>query len=337
VNAKIVIEVPASLKDLVKPLQELCAFVSAQTSTATGGRGVDYSAVERGLRTVLSATECAAHRMMLSALEIDAPQVEIGGKRFTRVARGLGTYYSMAGPVDVPRVLYRPDGCRNAKTVDVISLRTGAVGRPSFDRVAHEVGEAWHAQHVDIEDALIQELEIPKMARSVSVALDRVSVPMEEPAPRPVGRPRKGAPKRPITRAYRMAYCGTVTLHDKDGTSLHTIRRGCMPNGNPKLLCESMANDVLRMIEKRPRLKIMLLADGAPEMWNLLEDAFAPELFDRRLETHPLRTSGRCEGDPPKPGAVWPRAHGSGREATGPRSHHLPAEQCGAHGLPPGA
>jgi hypothetical protein len=315
-NARIVIEVPAVLKDLVKPVQELFSFVSTQTRAATSGRAIDYGTVERELRTRLAATECAAHRVMLSALEIDAPHVEIGGKLFTRVARGVGTYYSMAGAVDVPlRGLYRLDGCRNAKTVDVISLRTGAVGRgwlpeaasamahllqqgtqreaeqtarrlgclpysrPSFDRLAHEVGEAWHAQHADIEDVLIQELEIPKAARSVSVALDRVSVPMEEPAPRPVGRPRKGTPKQPITRAFRMAYCGTVTLHDKDGTSLHTIRRGCMPNGNPKLLCQSMANDVLRMIEKQPRLKMMLLADGAPEMWNLLEDAFAPELF----------------------------------------------------------
>lgn len=301
---------------MVKPVQELFSFVSAQVRGSTSGCAIDYGTVERELRTKLAAIECGGHLVMLSSLEIDAPHVEIGGKRYTRVARGVGTYYTMAGPVEVPRRgLYRRDGCRNAKTVDVISLRTGTVGRgwlpqaasamahllqqgtqreaeqtaqrlgclpyarPSFDRVAHEVGEAWHAHHADIEDALIQERVLPKAARSVSVALDRVSVPIEEPAKRPVGRPRKGAPKRPIKRVFRMAYCGTVTLHDKNGVSLHTIRRGCMPNGNPKLLCESMANDVLRMIEKRPRLKIKLLADGAPEMWNLLEGAFPPELF----------------------------------------------------------
>jgi hypothetical protein len=314
-NAKIVIEVPAVLKDLVKPVQELFSFVETQARAGTRGGAVDYGRVERELRTKLATIECGGHRVMLSALEIDAPHVEIGGERLTRVAEGVGTYYSMSGPVDAWRGLYRPAGCRNAKTVDVISLRIGAVGRgwlpqaasamghllqqgtqreaeqtarrlgclpysrPSFDRVAHKVGEAWHAHHADIEDALIQELEIPKAARSVSVALDRVSVPMEEPAPRPVGRPRKGAPKRPITRSFRMAYCGTVTLHDKDGMSLHTIRRGCMPKGNPTRLCEGMAHDVLRMIEKRPRLKIKLLADGAPEMWNLLEAAFPRELF----------------------------------------------------------
>jgi hypothetical protein len=47
---------------------------------------------------------------------------------------------------------------------------------------------------------------VPKQAHNVSVSLDRVSVPMEEPRLRPVGRPTKNAAKRPITRAFRMAY-----------------------------------------------------------------------------------------------------------------------------------
>ena len=44
--------------------------------------------------------------------------------------------------------------------------------------------------HQDIEDALIDAVEVPAEACSVSVSLDRVSVPMEEPRRRPVGRPR---------------------------------------------------------------------------------------------------------------------------------------------------
>jgi len=63
-------------------------------------------------------------------------------------------------------------------------------------------GALYVPAHGDIEDALIERYEMPAKARSVSVSLDRVSVPMEELLPRPVGRPRKDAPKRPVARNF---------------------------------------------------------------------------------------------------------------------------------------
>jgi hypothetical protein len=113
-------------------------------------------------------------------------------------------------------------------------------------------------------------------AYSVSVSLYRVSVPMEEPRARPVGRPRKGAAKRPVERNFRMAYCGTVTLHDQTGASRYTIRYGCMPEGDILGLRDRLMADVATLRSKRPDLKIELLCDGAPEMWNLLEEGFTP-------------------------------------------------------------
>ena len=95
--------------------------------------------------------------------------------------------------------------------------------RSSVERVAHLVGALAVADE-DSEDVLIDTFEVPSEARSVSVSLDRVSVPMAEPRPRPVGRPRKGAPKRPVARTFRMAYCGTVARS--------MIRYGCMPEGD---------------------------------------------------------------------------------------------------------
>src|ERR1700690_4534380 len=99
----------------------------------------------------------------------------------------------------------------------------------SFERVAHMVGALAEADRRDIEDALIDAVEVPAEAGSVSVSLDRVSVPMEEPRRRPAGRPKKGAPKRPVERKFRMPSCGTVTLHDENGVGRHTIRYGWMP------------------------------------------------------------------------------------------------------------
>ena len=109
---------------------------------------------------------------------------------------------------------------------------------------------------------------------------------MEEPRSLPVGRPRKDAAKRPIERKFRMAYCGTLTLHDESGQAIHTIRYGCMPQGDSVGLAESLADDVMSLLRKRPELDVTLLADGAPEIWNLLEDQLCHGVLKR--EPHRL-------------------------------------------------
>src|SRR5206468_8951558 len=103
--------------------------------------------------------------------------------------------------------------------------------RNSFERVAHVVEALAVADHQDIEDVLIDAMEIPEDASSVSVSLDRVSIPMEEPRPRPAGRPKKGAAKRPVARNLRMADCGTVGLPDRAGAGRYTVRYGCIRDG----------------------------------------------------------------------------------------------------------
>jgi hypothetical protein len=155
--------------------------------------------------------------------------------------------------------------------------------RSSFETVAHLVGALAVACHQDIEDVLIDAYEVPQEARSVSVSLDRVSVAMEEPRDRPVGRPPKRAPKNPIARNFRMAYCGTVTIHDENGEALHTIRYGAMPGGDIIGLRDRLVADVATLVSKRRDLKLQLLCDGAPEMWNLLEEGFTEERFGSEI------------------------------------------------------
>src|SRR2546427_3508059 len=135
--------------------------------------------------------------------------------------------------------------------------------RASFERVAHVVGALAVADHQDIEDGLIDAVEVPEDGQSISVSLDRVSVPMEEPRRRPAGRPKKGAPKKPGERNFRMAYCGTGTLQHVEGAGRHAIRYGCMPEGDIVGLRDRMVADVATLRRKRPDLKIELLCDGA--------------------------------------------------------------------------
>ena len=248
----IVFMVPVACKRLVEPTKELTRAVAARVESAQrGGEAVDYQSWEEEVARLTASVERASHETTLGAMQVDAPRVEVGGEVYTRVGHGRGTYYSLTGPVTILRALYRKLSEGNAPAVDAISMRAGVIGdgwlpktarymahmlqqgtsreaeqsakesgrlpysRASFERVPHEVGARYLDHRADIEDQLMNELEVPDEARSISVSLDRASVPMEEPIPKPPRRPRKGAPK--IKRVFHMAYCGTVTLHDAKG------------------------------------------------------------------------------------------------------------------------
>jgi len=142
----------------------------------------------------------------------------------------------------------------------------------SFDHVAHEVGAHFQEHSETIEQALIEAYELPESVTGVSVSLDRVCMPVEEPLPRPVGRPRKGAPKKPVQRVFRQAYCATVALHDAQGDAVHTIRYGCMPEGDVTGLCDGVCDDVLALLKQRPTLTVTALCDGAHELWGLIDE-----------------------------------------------------------------
>lgn len=315
--ATMMLEIPDALKPMLEPLRDLLKEAQAQVDRGRAlGREVQYESFEGRLVEKLAAVERGSHQATLMALDVDAPQIVINGEAHVRVLRDQTTYMSQAGEVPVMHSLYRRAGERNGPTVDPIALRAGAIdgvwlpgaardialllaqgtsreaeatarelgrlpySRSSFERVGHAVGEAYVSQHQHVEQILIEAYPVPRATHSVSAALDRVTIPMEEPRPRPRGRPRKGAPKKPIERVYRMAYCGTVTLHDAEGNAIHTIRYGTMPEGDAAALCEALASDVLAIRRKRRGLLVSLLSDGAPEMCSRLDEAFDAETFD---------------------------------------------------------
>lgn len=327
----------------------MVAQVEQLAKRGAGGKAINYADIEREVGVAAAAVERAAHQGLLAGLDVDAEKIVIDGALHTRVERCEGAYYTMAGSVSVERSLYRRDGERNAKVVDTISLRAGTVSdgwlpqtaramahhvqagtardaeasaaetgrlvysRCSFDRVTHAVGELYGARNVDIDDALITAYEPPAETRSISVGLDRVSLPTIEPRPRPPGRPTKDAPKRPITVAWRMMWVATVTLHDKNGDALHTIRYGAMPDDGCGSLLHGAAGDVNELLRKLPRLKVCLLSDGAHDLVEHLQTEVAARV-DRDVKQgvdfwHVIEKLGAAsrllEGDHEKRIARW--------------------------------
>jgi hypothetical protein len=304
---QMVIEIPDELKGVGEAVSALIRQVQAVWRSTRGGKAVDYPTIEQQLAEGAAAIERASHRAVLQGLDLDRPRVVIEGKEYGRVGRYAADYYTMAGPVAVERTLYRERGQRNAKTVNAVSLRCGAVGevwlpgaaqamayqlqqgtsreaeatarllgrlpysRSSFESVGHEVGSQYTAVRADIEEVLIEGYDVPLEAASVSVALDRVSVPMEEAVADAGPRVQPGEKDRKVWRQFRMAYCATLTLHDRKGEAVHTLRYGRMPQGEVESLCRSLAADVCTLLRKRSDLQVILLADGASELWSLLQ------------------------------------------------------------------
>ena len=336
---KVTIEVPEGFEEVVKQLEQTLQGAQKGVEGAQAGDMAAFDTAWQSVNAGVEESERELKRRLLRVLDVDAPQVLIEGKRYARVGRYEASYKTRQGPVEVERSLYREVGVRNGPTVDPISLRSGAVedgwlpetavamahlmacgtsreadktaqalgrlpySRSSFERVGHAVGGLYGRQRVKVEEALAQELTVPAEAQSVSVSLDRVSVPMEEPGKKPRGRPREGAPKRPVTRAFRMAYVGTLTLHDKEGQALKTLSYGRMPQGDAKQMAQRMAQDVQAVLGQR-FMPVVVLTDGSPEMMNLMEKlglaavlihgALAPGV----LERWKLSLLNR-------PGAVW--------------------------------
>lgn len=313
------IEIPEDINGIGVAVVGVMEVLKATLARTGGGKVADYRMFEDELGAATAALERACHGRMLAALDVNCARVSIGGVAYANVGRYDGTYYTLAGPVTVPRSLYRKVGERNGKTVDAIAARTGAVdgvwlpgtaqrmaylmaqgtsreaeqtarelgratySRSAFDDVAHAVGALYGPAQAVIEDALLDELVLPDGTASVSVSLDRVSLPMEEPRPRPVGRPRKGAAKKPCARVFRMAWVGTVTLHDATGEALYTRRHGRMPAADVSELAGTLLADVRVLLAKAPQLDVELLCDGAHELWNVLEGTFTAAALGRQV------------------------------------------------------
>ena len=307
----VVMEVPAELAEMVRRLMRLD---ERNARMADGKEPTNWSEVSGELEASMREAETEFTRRLLQRHDERGKTITVDGKTYRKVGRHEGTYYAKAGPVTLPRTLYRDACVRNGKTVDAISLKLGCVedgwlpetadamacllqsvpgaeaeklakklGRvaysaSSFKRVGSAVGHLYEAGRDDIEDALIAECVIPDKTRSLTVSLDRVALPMEIDVARKPGRPKKNAPKRSVARVYEMAWVGTVSLVDGAGEALHTIRYGATgtkkPN-SPEQLLESMQGDVKALLARHKGLKVTAIADGAKDIIELLDTHFA--------------------------------------------------------------
>lgn len=165
--------------------------------------------------------------------------------------------------------------------------------RATLEGLAARIGTSARREIRRIERVLRRGERVPDNATGVSIGLDRTAVPMEE--PRPEGQapstPRKERTKPRVRKApppvdvnWRMAYVGTFTLVDSDGDAVVTRRYTATPSEDPKELLRRIMADVRNALRQDSALRLGVLQDGAPELWNLVREALKAEPLVSRWE-----------------------------------------------------
>jgi hypothetical protein len=170
--------------------------------------------------------------------------------------------------------------------------------RSTLERVAKRLGSAMREAAPEILSEVRSQEPIAEDAVAVSVGLDRTTIPMEEPlrkgdirdpSLRPRRKPYVRRPPAPAEVHYRMGYVGTVSITGRDGEAIRTIKYACSADADPRTVVHHVLADVGSLQERRRRdgmreLPVGVVQDGAPEMWQLVEEGLRRELPDTEYE-----------------------------------------------------
>jgi hypothetical protein len=287
-----------------KAVDRLQAFIAERRSLKEPCG--DMECFERELHEYVVAVEREGLAEELARLDVDLPAVTIEGEGYRQVVRCEETYTSAAGPVRVMRSLYRRLG-EGERTLCPLELRAGIVegrwtplaarqaafvvahltpqegedlfrelgnmspSKSSLDRLPKQLSERWEAERERFEAALRTEETVPPEAVTVAVSLDGVMVPMKDGGRTQKRQDAKAQGKHTCGPAgYQEVGCGTLSFYDAEGERLSTVRLARMPEKHKATLKDTLSEEIAAVLEQRPDLTLVKLADGAKDNWTYL-------------------------------------------------------------------
>ena len=291
----------SSTDDCVEGLR---AGLQGLRSSSGGG---DFERVEGEVHELFVAAERAFLGEVLADLDVNVPALWMDGKLHHRALRSAMTYTSAVGPVSVTRTLYRQ---RGEKAVVPLERRAGIVAghftpraarqglwavshltpqeserlfgelggmRPSkssLDRLPKACGAEWEAHREAFEAHLRATLTVPVSAVTVAVSLDGVMTPMKDllrstkrEATYAEGKRKRGP------AGHQEVGCGTLSFYDVEGSRLSSVRMARMPEAKKATLKTMLEKDLAAVLEQRPSLQLVKVADGAQDNWRYLSEA----------------------------------------------------------------
>jgi hypothetical protein len=145
--------------------------------------------------------------------------------------------------------------------------------KSSLDRLPKACSAQWEAQRHDFEAQLRAPMSIPETAVTVAVSLDGVMTPMKDGARSVKREGTLAAGKRSKGPAgYQEVGCATLSFYDTEGERLSTVRMARMPETKKATVKTMLAAELAAVLQQRPALHLVKLADGAKDNWTYLGD-----------------------------------------------------------------
>ena len=263
---------------------------------------------ERELRDHMLALERCIHTNDFRRLDVDVPGIVVEGARYRRLnKKSEGKYMTLAGPIQVERTTYRGRGGHGGNTIAPLELHLGLLNNhwtsaaaetasafitsvpskeaanllskagsmapsPShLDRLSKHVSERWEANRThfetEVRGAEHFDLPDPKDVAHIMFSLDGIMLPMKETSKSP-----ELEQKSPSSNDKKEVGCATVSLYNKEGERLHTVRFARMPESRKITLHQQLFDEVAAMHARYPTASLQAVADGARENWRIIQD-----------------------------------------------------------------
>jgi hypothetical protein len=237
-------------------------------------------------------------------------EVVVDGIRHRRHSSGVRAYHSLCGPIRIRRDTYRQIGVHNGSTVVPLESEAGILenatpalaesvvqafammplrhyeeemraahrfvpSRSTLERISKRIGTLLQADAPTIERVARARETLAKEAVSISIGLDRTTVPMREfqsarRPPKTKSHVRQRLP--PVEVAYRMAYVATIATHDRNGEAISSLRITAAAHEGSTELMERLGDELTHLLAQRPKLPVVVVQDGAQELWCLVDE-----------------------------------------------------------------
>lgn len=270
---------------------------------------VNFEDFENDLHKIFMKAELEVFKRELLRFDINVPAIVVGGMLYFQAFRRSSEYLTKAGKVKVMRSVYKSDD--DGSLLCPLELQAGIVegfwspssaklglwsiahltaaeseelfkriggmnpSRSSLGRLPQLVSQRWEAQREDFEFIIRDSESVPEDAVAVAISLDGVMVPIKEGecVERKSERSKKNnyELEEPSSVSYREASCGTMSLYGDIGDRIETRALGRMPEKGKLVLKSTLAEELNAVLESRPDLAVVGVADGAKDNWTYFE------------------------------------------------------------------